>query len=184
MKRMNLALIVIFLAGCSKAPSEDAIETAIVFTLAAQPTEKYTDIPQPETPTATQTPRPAATTEPLLTSLSPTSPTAPTRTSAPFLPANLTVISPQNVSKLKPVAALPEQGASVVAYSPDSSRIAAGMFGSNHVKIWDLASGQELFTLNGHVDPRIISYLTFSPDGSSLASGAQGWDVQNDSLIL
>ncbi|MGB7117611.1 MAG: hypothetical protein WBD56_15835, partial [Anaerolineales bacterium] len=38
--------------------------------------------------------------------------------------------------------------------------------------------------LSGHADPRIISYLTFSPDGSSLASGAQGWDVQNDSLIL
>ena len=27
MKRMNLALIVIFLAGCAKAPSEDTIET-------------------------------------------------------------------------------------------------------------------------------------------------------------
>jgi len=183
-KRMNLALIVIFLAGCSKAPSEEIIETAIGYTQAAQPTVKHTDIPLPETPTPSQTPRPAATTAPLLTGLSPTSPTAPTRTSAPFLPANLAVISPQNVSKLKPVAVLPEQGASVVTYSPDSRRVAAGLFGTNHVKIWDLASGQELFTLSGHADPRIISYLAFSPDGSSLASGAQGWDVQNDSLIL
>jgi WD40 repeat protein len=82
------------------------------------------------------------------------------------------------------VAELPEQSASVVAYSPDSRRIAAGLFGSNHIKIWDLSSGQELFTLDAHVDPRIISYLAFSPDGSSLASGAQGWDAQNDSLIL
>ncbi len=184
MKRMNLALIFLFLAGCSTAPSEDAIETAIVYTQAVQPTVKHTDIPHTETPAPTQTPRPAHTTAPLLTSLSPTNPIAPTRTSAPFLPANLTVISPQNVSKLKPVAALPEQGASVVAYSPDSRRVAAGLFGSKHVKIWDLASGQELFTLSGHVDPRIISYLTFSPDGSRLATGAQGWDVQNDSLIL
>ncbi len=184
MKSMNLALIILFLAGCSKAPSEVTIETAIVYTQAAQPTVKHTDIPLPETPAPSQTPRPAATTAPVLTDLSSTSPITPTRTSAPFLPANLTVISPQNASKLKPVAVLPEQGASVVAYSPDSRRIAAGMFGTNHIKIWDLASGQELFTLNGHADPRIISYLTFSPDGSSLASGAQGWDVRNDSLIL
>ncbi|MGB2909974.1 MAG: hypothetical protein WBB55_05280 [Anaerolineales bacterium] len=181
---MNLALIIIFLAGCAKAPSEDTIETAIGYTQAAQHTEKHTYIPQPETLTPSQTPRPAPSTAPLLTSLSPTSPIAPTRTSAPFLPANLAVISPQNVSMLKPVAVLPEQGASVVTYSPDSRRVAAGLFGSNHVKIWDLASGQELLTLSGHADPRIISYLTFSPDGSSLASGAQGWDVQNDSLIL
>ena len=184
MKRMNLALIIIFLAGCAKAPSEDTIETAIGYTQAAQHTEKHTDIPHTETPTPSQTPRPTPTTSPLLTSLSPTSPIAPTRTSAPFLPANLAVISPQNVSKLKPVAVLPEQGASVVAYSPDSRRVAAGLFGTDHIKIWDLTSGQELFTLSGHADPRIISYLTFSPDGSSLASGAQGWDVQNDSLIL
>jgi WD40 repeat protein len=79
---------------------------------------------------------------------------------------------------------LPDQGASVVAYSPDSRRIAAGLFVNNHIKIWDLASGQELFTLSGHIDPRIISYLAYSPNGSSLASGAQGWDAQNDSLIL
>jgi len=183
-KRMNLALIILFLAGCSKAPSENSIETAIGYTQAAQLTEKYTDIPQPETPSPSQTPRPAPTTAPVLTSLSPTSPIAPTRTSAPFLPTNLTVISPQNVTKLKPVAVLPEQGASVVAYSPDSRRVAAGMFGANHVKIWDLTSGQELFTLNGHADTRIISYLAFSPDGSSLASGAQGWYAKNDSLIL
>ena len=184
MKRVNLALIVLFLAGCSKAPSEDAIVTAIGYTQAAQPTEIHTDIPKPETPAPSETPRPAATTALPLTDLSHTSPITPTSTSAPFLPANLTVISPQNASKLKPVAVLPEQGGSVVAYSPDSRLVAAGMFGSNHIKIWDLASGQELFTLSGHVDPRIISYLTFSPDGSSLASGAQGWYAQNDSLIL
>jgi len=183
-KRINLALIFLFLAGCAKAPSEDVIETAIGYTQAAQPTEIHTDIPHTETPAPSETPRPAATTAPVLTGLSPTNPTAPTSTSAPFLPANLAVISPQNVSKLKPVAVLPEQGASVVAYSPDSRRVAAGLFGSNHVKIWDLTSGQELLTLNGHTDPRIISYLAFSPDGSSLASGAQGWYVQNDSLIL
>jgi WD40 repeat protein len=62
--------------------------------------------------------------------------------------------------------------------------MAAGLFRSNQVKIWDLTSGQELLTLSGHADPRIISYLAFSPDGSRLASGAQGWEAPNDSLIV
>jgi hypothetical protein len=61
---MNLALIVLFLASCSKAPSEDAIETAIAKTQAAQPTEKPTDIPHTETPTPTQTPEPTNTPAP------------------------------------------------------------------------------------------------------------------------
>jgi WD40 repeat protein len=127
------------------------------------------------------TPLPSATAT-LVPSASPTaSPIAPT---PPFLPANLLPISPQNVSKIKPVAVLPEQSASVVAYSPDGRRFAAGLFRSNQIKIWDLASGQELLNLSGHVDPRTISYLAFSPDGARLASGAQGWDAPNDSLIL
>jgi hypothetical protein len=138
-KRMNLVLIVLFLAGCAKEPSEDAIETVIGKTQAVQPTETSTDTPHPETPIPSETHRSAATTAALLTVLSPTGPTSPTRTSAPFLRANLTVISPQNVSKLKPVAVVPEQGASAVAYSPDSRRVAAGLFRTNHVKIWDLA---------------------------------------------
>jgi len=62
--RMNLALIIIFLAGCSKAPSEETIETAVVFTQAAQPTEKHTDIPHTETPAPTQTPEPTITPAP------------------------------------------------------------------------------------------------------------------------
>jgi len=82
------------------------------------------------------------------------------------------------------VAVLPEQGASVITYSPDNRRIAAGLFSKNNIKIWGLASGEELLTLIGHVDPRIIRYLAYSPDGSTLASGAQGWYAENDSLIL
>ncbi len=140
-------------------------------------TQLLTGLPSASPMTPTSTSVPTNTSAPISTS-------APTSTSIPFLPANLVLISPQNVSKLKPVAVLPEQGASVVAYSPDSRRIAAGLFVNNVVKIWDLTVGQELFTLSGHVDPRIISYLAFSPDGLSLASGAQGWDAQNDSLIL
>jgi len=69
---MNLALIILFLAGCSTAPSTDAIETAVVNTQAAQPTEIHTDIPQPETPEPTQPPEP-------------TDPPAPTNTTEPTI---------------------------------------------------------------------------------------------------
>lgn len=111
-------------------------------------------------------------------------PIVSTPTTAAFLPAILLPINPQNVIKLGQVALLTEQGASVVAFSPNSRQVAAGLFRSNQIKIWDLASGRELFDLNGHVNPRIISYLHFSPDGLRLASGAQGWEARNDSLIV
>lgn len=138
-----------------------------------------------KTPTSpTPTSLPADTATPLPTDLPPTSPIAPTQTSTPFLPENLAVIDPKNASRLEPMAVLPEPGASVIAFSPDSLRVAAGMFSTNRINIWDLTNGKELFTLSGHVQPRIISYLAFSPNGSSLASGAQGWDAPNDSLIL
>jgi WD40 repeat protein len=137
--------------------------------------------PAPTFSTLASTPLPVPTATPLP---SPTSQPSPTIFRTPFLPAGLAIISPQNASRLKPVAVLSEQGASVVAFSFDSRLAAAGLFVTHQVKIWDLVSGQELWTLGGHVDPRIISYLAFSPDGARLASGAQGWDAPNDSLIL
>jgi WD40 repeat protein len=130
------------------------------------------------------TPLPAPTFTPVPSVPAPASPTAPIPTSAAFLPVELVPISPQNASRLEAVAVLAEQGAGVVAFSPDSRRIAAGLFRNHEIKIWDLANGQELLSLSGHVDPRIIAYLAFSPDGSRLASGAQGWEARNDSLIL
>lgn len=136
----------------------------------------------PNAPPATRVPPP--TTMPAPTSLPTASPIPPTNTIAPFLPEDMVPINPQNISNLKPVAVLSQQGASVVTYSPDSRRVAAGLFTTNRIKIWDLATGQEQFNFSGHNDPRIISYLAFSPDGSQLASAAQGWDASNDSLIL
>ena len=119
------------------------------------------------------------------TALAPSSTSEPaTPTSLPFLPPELVPINPGNLSKLELVAELPFTGASVVAFSPNSRRFAAGLFTSNLVKIWDLADGHELHSLDGRFDPRIISYLAFSPDGTQLASAAQGWDASNDSLIL
>jgi len=135
--------------------------------------------PVPATPTPTLLPVPSAT-----PTATPTLTLIPTRTQAPFLPADLVIINPQNAPKLRQVAVLPEMDASVAAYSPDSQWLAMGFFRTNQVKIWDLTNGEELLTLSGHIDPRSISYLAFSPDGSRLASGARGWDEFNDSLIL
>lgn len=132
-------------------------------------------------PSATVTPTPTLTAVPLPTK--PPPPT-PTPTEVPFLPADLVSIDPQNAARLQPVAVLPEAGASVVAFSPDGRQIAAGMFSTNTVKAWDLASGQERFTLSGQANARIIAYLAYSPDGAQLASAAQGWEAENDSLIL
>jgi WD40 repeat protein len=183
MKKYYILLISFFLVaipGVACSPANETIQT--------QPgVQSIPTLPISVSRTATSTnstilPTPTGTLRP--TDLPTASPSAHTSTHTPYLPADLVRINPQNVSKLEPAAALPEQGASVVTYSPDSHRIAAGFFRTNNIKIWDLNSGQELLTLSGHVDPRIIRYLVYSPDGLTLASGAQGWYAENDSLIL
>jgi WD40 repeat protein/tRNA A-37 threonylcarbamoyl transferase component Bud32 len=56
-----------------------------------------------------------------------------------------------------------------LAFSPDGSRLAAGSW--NHaVKIWDVATGKALATLNGHSG--VVWGVAFSPDGSRLVSGS------------
>jgi WD40 repeat protein len=49
-----------------------------------------------------------------------------------------------------------------VAFSPDGKRVASG--GSdNTVKVWDAQTGQEVFTLKGHV--KNVRSVAFSPYG-------------------
>jgi WD40 repeat protein len=69
------------------------------------------------------------------------------------------------------------------ALSPDGSTFAVGLQ-DRTVKLCDVATGQELHTLSGHVDPLILA-ITFSPDGKMLASSAgfddktiRLWDVE------
>jgi len=54
-----------------------------------------------------------------------------------------------------------------VAFSPDSSRLAAGGSGIESVKIWDVESNQELLTLAAK---GVIRHIAFSPDGNTLAA--------------
>ena len=52
-----------------------------------------------------------------------------------------------------------------VAFSPDGSQIVSGSI-DRTVRIWDVASGEELAILSGH--DSYVSSVAFSPDGSRI----------------
>ncbi len=58
---------------------------------------------------------------------------------------------------------------STVSFSPDSQRLASGGL-DRTVRLWDVASGNELLALTGHTAE--VFSVSFSPDGQQLASGA------------
>jgi tricorn protease-like protein len=67
-----------------------------------------------------------------------------------------------------------------VAFSPDGRRLASGSW-NNTIKLWDVATGQEVRTLSGH-NSGVLS-VAFSPDGRLLASASGDhtvklWDVE------
>ena len=58
-------------------------------------------------------------------------------------------------------------------FSPDGTRVATGGSPFDPVKVWDLATQQELMTL--HVEGHSFSHVAFTPDGNAiLAIGGSG----------
>ena len=56
-----------------------------------------------------------------------------------------------------------------LAFSPDGTRLAIGS-GDNTIRLWDVASRQEVCQLRGH--DSYVHAVAFSPDGTRLASAS------------
>jgi WD40 repeat protein len=73
-----------------------------------------------------------------------------------------------------------------VAWSPDGSKLATASK-DNTAKVWDAATGRELFTLHGHL--RSVESAAWSPDGSKLATASEDravkvWDAATGRELL
>jgi RNA polymerase sigma factor (sigma-70 family) len=80
-----------------------------------------------------------------------------------------------------------EHGAQVMqaAISPDGKKIAS-IGGHGAMRLWDLATGAEVFTLEGHYHP--VRSIAFSPDGKVVVTASDGtpvraWDAQTGRLL-
>ncbi len=78
--------------------------------------------------------------------------------------------------------------ASSVAFSPDGKHIASGNLMGGQIKIWDVETGAEMLTIEGHKARAILS-VQFSPDGTRIVSSSADctiklWDTVDSSEIL
>ena len=87
----------------------------------------------------------------------------------------------QTIKKLNAHSGLlPDFAILSLVWSPDSTRIAASIFGEKAIRIWNVATGQQISTISTHA--ATVSRLAWSHDGRWLASAhsngiAQVWDI-------
>ncbi|MBI1917533.1 MAG: WD40 repeat domain-containing protein, partial [Planctomycetes bacterium] len=113
--------------------------------------------------------------------------------------AGLALLTPAPLAAQVLVATLKghttEEGVTSVAFSPDGKRIASGSGGRvgktqkywGEVKVWDVRTGQEVLTLQGHTG--LVVSVAFSSDGKRIASGSRDrtvkvWDAQTGQETL
>jgi WD40 repeat protein len=60
-------------------------------------------------------------------------------------------------------------------FSPSGARIAS-CSAAGTVRVWDRATGTELLILE-HEDVLVFNYVAWSPDGATIAAGAEGFIV-------
>ena len=83
-----------------------------------------------------------------------------------------------DVATRKQKKVLTNQNAATAVFSPDGTTLVSANFKTIH--LWDARTGEPKRTFTGHTDS--VSSLSFSPDGSTLASGSDDktirlWDV-------
>ena len=61
-------------------------------------------------------------------------------------------------------------GAKALVFSPDNKTLINGD-GNGRIQLWDITTGDEIITLNGHMEG--VETLHFSPDGNTLVSAGQ-----------
>jgi WD40 repeat protein len=79
-----------------------------------------------------------------------------------------------------PIRSRHPQGFAGVSFSRDGKRLATAEImttpGVGEVRVWDVATAKELFSLQGHVEG--VTCIDFSPDGKLLATGSQDKNVK------
>ena len=91
---------------------------------------------------------------------------------APAEPAGVTIWDAETGDEVITLTG-PEQKLTTVAFSPDGAKLAAGSDLTEAPPVWDVRTGELLFTLDRHPFDTVRA-IAFSPDGTRIVTG--GWD--------
>jgi WD40 repeat protein len=91
-------------------------------------------------------------------------------------------ISPDTVKQVKLVRTLNGHKDRVMALAFSSDNVSIASYGGDKsIKLWDVRSGQEIFSLGNQYQD--LNSIAFSPDGRLLASAETIWDVESKQVL-